>query len=48
MVWNERVIVPGGGNDLMPLDLPRLANGIYYLGVQTQDRRWMLKLMVLR
>ena len=37
---------PAGVQDLV-LNLPRLANGIYYLVVEADGKRWVLKLMVL-
>ena len=37
---------PGGNRDLV-LNLPRLANGIYYLVIEANGKRWVLKLMVL-
>jgi hypothetical protein len=47
-VWSEQVMVPGLGNDRLVLNLPKLANGLYYLRVETEGRRWTLKLLVLR
>jgi len=37
--------LPAGNNELI-LNLPRVANGIYYLIVEAPGTRWIIKLLV--
>ncbi|HVZ81237.1 MAG TPA: malectin domain-containing carbohydrate-binding protein [bacterium] len=48
MVWSDQVTVSGTGNEHMTLFLPKVANGLYYLGVESKGKHWVLKLLVLR
>ncbi len=46
-VWQDQFLQEPSGNDQLLLSLPRLANGIYYLVVESEGKRWVVKLIVL-
>ncbi len=44
-IWGESFYEPAGADDLT-LNLPSIANGVYYLVVEAEGKRWVVKLMV--
>lgn len=36
------------GSDTLTLNIPNIANGVYYLEVEAPGQRWVLKLLVLK
>lgn len=45
-IWHQDFYEPAGSDDLT-LDIPTIANGIYYLVVEANGKRWVVKLMVM-
>jgi hypothetical protein len=46
-VWQENFGIEPAGNDDLLLNVHNIANGIYYLVVEADGKRWVIKLMVL-
>jgi hypothetical protein len=46
-VWQEDFPNEPAGHDDLLLNLPKIANGFYYLVVEASGKRWLVKLLVL-